>query len=157
MVRFRLFSSGIYISYWLPSMFIDSQRSVLHLAATHVNKQYIREPHQSWYKSVIHLNLGIYIVSILEVEVYINLYIYKHVRVTYRFSGILVIWKIVWDSWANINNSVIFRLFVWAASSDVAQAQNIWQRCYIYIYTVFFSFWFSCWCTWSYVVIKILF
>ena len=30
---------------------------------THVNKQYIREPHQSWYKSVIHLDLGIYVVK----------------------------------------------------------------------------------------------
>ena len=50
LVRFLLFSSGIYISYWLPSRFIDLERSVLHLTATHVNKQYIREPYdQSWY------------------------------------------------------------------------------------------------------------
>ena len=27
------------------------------------------------------------------------------------FSGVLVIWKIVWDSWSNINNSVISRSF----------------------------------------------
>ena len=42
------------------------------------------------------------------------------------FSGVLVIWKIVWNSWSNINN---FPLFFWAASTDVAQAQNVWQRC----------------------------
>ena len=41
--------------------FIDSQRSVIHLTATRVNKQYIREPHQSWYKSIIHRKLWIYI------------------------------------------------------------------------------------------------
>ena len=62
LVRFLLFYSGIYISYWLTSRFIDCQRSVLHLTATRINKQYIREPHQSWYKLVIHLNLGIYVV-----------------------------------------------------------------------------------------------
>ena len=48
------------ISYWLPWRFIDFQRSVLlDLTATRINKQYIREPHQSWYKSVIHLDLGV--------------------------------------------------------------------------------------------------
>ena len=47
-----------YISYWLPSRFIGSQRPVLHLTATHVNKQYICEPHQSWYKYKINTENG---------------------------------------------------------------------------------------------------
>ena len=53
------------------------QRSVLHLTATHVNKQYIGEPHQSWYKSIIHLmprDIFCLDPSALSVSVY-NLYI----------------------------------------------------------------------------------
>ena len=69
-----LFSCGIYISYSLPSRFIDSQRSLLHLTATPVNKQYIRAPHESWYKSIIHIKLGIFVVyrSLCRASGYLN-------------------------------------------------------------------------------------
>ena len=39
--------------------------------------------------------------------------------------------KFVWDSRSNINNSVISRSFCLAASIDVAQAQNVCQRCWL--------------------------
>ena len=41
------------------------------------------------------------------------------------------VWKIVRDSWANINNSVISRSFFFFenASTDVTQAENVCQRC----------------------------